>query len=531
MSATISFYHPFHTEKNYGDGLPMLMAIEQDMCQLSASLREKPEYWRKITDKAICAKWKSEMVQQLTEAGHASYLVNVAADFVLDELLDYAALRDASTGIEVSCWDSVWQSDSLVPEKVQQVLRDGVKILEDVPDIEKDWHPRSDGLVLDLVHPSLYPFVYGQTIVNPPAATRNEVIKHYVLNDPMTSIKHSWLPTDFSINAAGKAQAKGYINNLAHEHTALYSTIENIVTAFVPLFERVLSDLAKPIPQRVSSYERLGEPRDSDCEDQEEMDEKYNEWCTDASNIRIHVPWYSGQLIRVPSYSLRDRDIQVVVKLANIILTPGSPKYPGGSWHIEGMMNERIAASGIYYYDEQNITESRLAFRAAVSEPKYEQNDRDGCSVIWGLHDEETLIQDRGSVATKAGRAIAFPNILQHRVSPFELVDTLRPGHRKILALFLIDPAVHIFSTSDVPMQQRDWFLNSLVDAIGTDPSSCHLAKLPRELLDMIVSMCPHFMTKDQAFKIREELMDERTNFARQNDDRYFRASFSLCEH
>lgn len=24
-----------------------------------------------------------------------------------------------------------------------------------------DWHPKSNGQVLDLVHPSLYPFIYG----------------------------------------------------------------------------------------------------------------------------------------------------------------------------------------------------------------------------------------------------------------------------------------------------------------------------------------------------------------------------------
>ena len=40
----------------------------------------------------------------------------------------------------------------------------------------------------------------------------------------------------------------------------------------------------------------------------------------------------------------------VIVKLANIVLTPEKPRYEGGSWHVEGMMNERIVASGIYYY-------------------------------------------------------------------------------------------------------------------------------------------------------------------------------------
>ena len=48
--------------------------------------------------------------------------------------------------------------------------------LEDVPDSEKDWHPGSDGLVLDLVHPSLYPIVYGRTVGKDPAATTTPVL-------------------------------------------------------------------------------------------------------------------------------------------------------------------------------------------------------------------------------------------------------------------------------------------------------------------------------------------------------------------
>ena len=40
-----------------------------------------------------------------------------------------------------------------------------MKPLEDVPSWEKDWHPGSDQKVLDLVHPSLIPVVYGRTRV------------------------------------------------------------------------------------------------------------------------------------------------------------------------------------------------------------------------------------------------------------------------------------------------------------------------------------------------------------------------------
>lgn len=67
-----------------------------------------------------------------------------------------------------------------------------------------------------------------------------------------------------------------------------------------------------------------------------------------------------------------------------------NPKYNGGAWHIEGMRNENICASGIYYYASDNITESRLAFRQAVCEPGYEQSDDAGVEHFYGLENEGT---------------------------------------------------------------------------------------------------------------------------------------------
>src|SRR5690606_25476567 len=142
----------------------------------------------------------------------------------------------------------------------------------------------------------------------------------------------------------------------------------------------------------------------------------------------------------------RGRRLQVIVKLATIQLTPDKPAYPGGSWHVEGMMNERIVSTGIYYWDSDNITDSQLGFRAAVDDPRYEQNDSSGMRDVYGLADEDQLNQYLGAVETSPGRCLAFPNVLQHRVAPFQLADPTRPGHRKILAFFLIDPSVTITS-------------------------------------------------------------------------------------
>ena len=116
-------------------------------------------------------------------------------------------------------------------------------------------------------------------------------------------------------------------------------------------------------------------------------------------------------------------------------------------------------------------------------------------------------------MATKQGRCIAFPNIYQHCVSPFKLVDATRSGHRKILALFLVDPGVKIPSTNVVMPQQADWVYETLIESAGDDET--HLHKLPVELLKMVAEVGGQKMSRKEAFDIREQLMDERTRFVK----------------
>ena len=60
----------------------------------------------------------------------------------------------------------VYKSDTALSTKFKNSLQEAVLTFEsNVPDSEKDWHPRSDEQVLDLVHPSLFSVVYGRTRV------------------------------------------------------------------------------------------------------------------------------------------------------------------------------------------------------------------------------------------------------------------------------------------------------------------------------------------------------------------------------
>lgn len=82
--------------------------------------------------------------------------------------------------------------------------------------------------------------------------------------------------------------------------------------------------------------------------------------------------------------------LQVIVKLASIELTPENPRYPGGSWHLEGMKNEHIVATSIYYYDVENTSDqSHIQFRqgAFLDEMQldYEQDGHEPLELVLGV--------------------------------------------------------------------------------------------------------------------------------------------------
>ncbi|KDQ18862.1 hypothetical protein BOTBODRAFT_477667 [Botryobasidium botryosum FD-172 SS1] len=236
---------------------------------------------------------------------------------------------------------------------------------------------------------------------------------------------------------------------------------------------------------------------------------------------------YNGALDMIKqTVELSSSRIQVIVKLANILLTADKPSYPGVSWRVEGMKNESIVSTFIYYYDEENVTESQLAFRAAVCEPTYHMQDDSMCmEMLYGLDRGRTCIQHRGHVVTKGGRCIAFPNIYQHQ--PFELADKTKMGHRKIVALFLIDPTRKILSTTDVPPQRREDYCDLLKKAPA-------MRKLPAEIILLICEQVEEGFTGKEAEQFRLELMAERSAAIEKLDtpwDGRFGHEMNTCEH
>ncbi|MFJ4502046.1 DUF4246 domain-containing protein [Streptomyces sp. NPDC088864] len=502
MTGLTAFPLPFHSTHSLASETPRTLR-ELEMIECSAHIRAKSRWFEKMHDADVVARWTREAVAQgLTEA---------QIRYVLAELAHYAGLRDERTGIEVSAVDGVWQSDTLIDDGLRARLRDAVRVLEEVPEAERDWHPGSDGQVLDLVHPSLFCLV-REVSGAPERAWKNRRNQY---SDYEFSKRFQWLPTDVDISGDGEAVFRSYVNNVhPEEHAELAAVLPDVFARMRPLLDRVLTDLRRPRPPRIEAdpynwYDSEPEhPDEDDYSDKAAYEEAVREWETAEDE------WYENRTPVLPDapdftppaepegfapVDLRGRRLQVIVKLATIHLTPEKPEYAGGSWHVEGMLNERIVSTALYYWDSENITESRLAFRTVVDDPYYEQNDHNGVRAVYGLENEGALNQVLGAAATPAGRCLAFPNVLQHRVGPFRLADPERPGHRKILAFFLVDPSTPIVSTSDVPPQQP-WAATST-------------------------------MTREQAEAFREELMRERKFFVDEHNEQVYEREFSLCEH
>lgn len=162
----------------------------------------------------------------------------------------------------------------------------------------------------------------------------------------------------------------------------------------------------------------------------------------------------------------------------------------------------------------------------------YEQSRHEFLQAIFGLdsksaYTKSNITQVLGSVDTRQGRLLTFPNSLQHRVSPFTLADRTKPGHRKILAFFLVDPHLSIISSGNVPPQQESWW-KERQEVVGKLLNE----RLPLELQNMVkkdIDATP--ITMEEARQYRQELMKERSSKSKAQNRDFETGNFNLCEH
>ncbi|KLJ13155.1 hypothetical protein EMPG_09426 [Blastomyces silverae] len=554
---------------------------EFTMLQIMNTITDKPGWEKKIFSPDITQKWREEVM-----AHRDMDVSEKMMDWVINELQFKSKGFERSGNILV--YDAgVVKSDTAIPDTLRNALKSATARLEDVPDDQKDYHPHSDNQVLDLVHPSLFPVVYGRTRIITDGvlgihegiarAGSGEVLKipskeelkaHKFQHDRRGDLqipysqKFQWLPCDVAFTTdstvtdghdkgqnRNSCKITSYINNLhPREHQELYEVIEQVISLAVPLWNRTLG-CAKSEPYIRITYDfcekevdhgfiaAVPKPELASDEDEDEDDyyERLAEWEERSEKFTRPEPGANffppdEDILVDLQRNYGSTGLQVIVKLANIHLTPEKPRYNGGTWHVEGQLNEHICATALYYYDSDNITESRLAFRQLgdlddASGIGYEQDEHGWLPLVYGCENGDAPIQETGDVVCKEGRLLTFPNILQHRVSPFQLEDPSKPGHRKILALFLVDPNIRIISSANVPCQRRDWWAEQV-------PWENITGRLPPELSDEVVSHFDDFpISMEDAKELRLELMEERKAVVVEQGEAMASQTFSLCEH
>jgi hypothetical protein len=110
-----------------------------------------------VFDETIVSKWRTEVL-----AMENRDISEAMVDFVIEELRYKANIFRLTGAVTVYNGDVV-KSDSKVPNSLKEALRTAVRPLEDIREKDVDYHPGSDGKVIDLVHPSLFPLMYDRS--------------------------------------------------------------------------------------------------------------------------------------------------------------------------------------------------------------------------------------------------------------------------------------------------------------------------------------------------------------------------------
>ncbi|KAJ2261632.1 hypothetical protein GGI01_002145 [Coemansia sp. RSA 376] len=511
--------------------------VERRMRQMSSDIRSRSDWMETISNADTRAGWASE--------AKAKELTDIEFAYVLDELAYYASLHPPGSNARLSAADGVWFSDTLVDIETTDELKDYAAILEGVPDNQKDWYPNDQSCVLNLIDPSLFPLIYSrsklcrQPGMSPQAALSRKELGafpgslegwHKALNVtedgesdyflptghgrwwPGATNKFSWLPSEFCVDDNGAVTIESYINNLHPvRHAALYSIIARIFSNFLPLLEHVVTDLVHPRRQRVipdqDKYYKSDEPMpDMDID---EYDEEISLWRRRAEFIHPQPEPFTLPERPVIPYKLCGRRLQAIVKMSNIELTPKRPKFGGEDWKLEGLNNERIIATGIFFYDMANIAPSSLRFREAVCcwDFAVEQFDVDSVVKAYGIEKsllcgEDPVSQELSCVDIKDGRCLVFPNVYQYKFPELKLENSTMSGHCKMLTFYFVDPSTRIPSTEVVPPQQQDWYSE---DVLASEP----FHSLPLLEVDDIMDKADFPISFEEAKKLRPQVYQD----------------------
>jgi hypothetical protein len=313
-------------------------------------------------------------------------------DWVIKEV-KFKAEIFLEKGMVTALDGDVVKSDSAVPEDIKLALQAAVKPLEDIAEHDKDYEPGSEEKVVNLVDPSLFALAYNRSQILPDRVIGlDDYLSHsgrakvldvnwdehdpfglfgLITNDSTRtrrefldlfsaySLDHQWLPCEIKFKDTTEGcRIASYINNLRPDHhRPLYDTLERIITSAIPLWNMSLTPLKSERPHRrnrikfdrinyLPSFNSLREVLElgslTDFEDiYDRLWEREKSRPVKPPHIGCINLWLDRLRREDPidlRTTFRDKGLQVIVKLANIELTPETPIYMGTPWHFEGLL-------------------------------------------------------------------------------------------------------------------------------------------------------------------------------------------------
>jgi hypothetical protein len=472
-----------------------------------SAIVSKPNWWDKITQTEIVAKWKQELLQQLQPGtAECGGLPSDSVSRLVDVII--ASLARSRVGAVAADYGGMGEESRLVRHRPLRVRLDKDKGLGKVSiacacDCTVCCFDSSSDDAEEVRRKVKKPC----RCVDKPPFYLHTLRQQFL--DASTRVLSAPLAEDLRDKVAAVFQRLEDTQNPVDWHPGSNDTMQDLVHpsrccavpgVHVPADDDGLRWLpADVVVDAAGRVEKVVQPGFADCPDTETeaMLSRVLEQALPHMEAVIAAAAPAGSPHVVP---LKGRTVQVIAKMATARLSEATTPFSAGSWHLEGVAAEQIIASAIYYPLSPGAATSGLSFRVAM--PNHVPYPRDGVKYVelhYGFEvDEEREFETTcllGTHPTRQDSMIVFPNNLQHQVGELKLLPGATEGRRRVLVLWLVAPGTRVPSTADVP----DATLGSKISAA-------------------------------EALEYRELLMIERKYVVKDENIAFVR-KVSLCEH
>ncbi|GIC88725.1 DUF4246 domain-containing protein [Aspergillus udagawae] len=240
----------------------ILTAKELAMLNLINTITERPDWHVRIFQQEEITRWQKDALSSLSLINDQTW------SWCLKELQDKARNFEKQGHVLVfNTGSGICKSDTAIPATTQAQLRDAtVSLIQDLGEQTQSLNMQKP-VVVNVVDPSLFPLVYGRTMVlvggqpcgmdqgswsarlqdsqiapERPLFAQEGAWEHLRLNC-IWSTRFQWLPCEVEFNGppgSTDVRISSYINNLHPMNRIVYSAIEAVLTSSIKQWNEIL---------------------------------------------------------------------------------------------------------------------------------------------------------------------------------------------------------------------------------------------------------------------------------------------------